>query len=195
MEIKVNRHLLKFSRLVHIYLSIALLFILLFFAVTGIFLNHPDWFERQPVERIESTIFPGKLPENGASIPPPPALIHFLQEQHGVNPTHATFEVDDNLLFVDQQKPGKSISIEMDLESGEIEAITSHRGLIATLNELHKGRHAKQLWRWLIDISAVLTVIFSLSGLLILLPQKKRIGKVIVYTLLGLPIFIFVALI
>lgn len=42
------------------------------------------------------------------------------------------------------------------------------RGLIAWLNDLHKGRHTGAAWRLFIDLFALASVVVSLSGLLIL---------------------------
>lgn len=192
---KINRNLLKVSRLLHVYLSVFLLLVLVFFAITGILLNHPDWFEGQSEESIHYVKFDSSLPVNIHSETLSPSLWHFLERELGLNKQYADVEVDGDLLFIEQQKPGVSISVEMDISTGEAEVITTHRGIIATLNELHKGRHAKQLWLWLIDISAILVVIFSLSGLLLLLPQKKRVGKIVLYSLLSLPLLIYAGII
>ncbi|MDR2212399.1 MAG: PepSY-associated TM helix domain-containing protein, partial [Pseudomonadales bacterium] len=44
----INRTLLQWSRTIHIYLSIALLTSLVFFALTGITLNHATLFGAEP---------------------------------------------------------------------------------------------------------------------------------------------------
>jgi hypothetical protein len=50
-------------------------------------------------------------------------------------------------------------------------------GLFAVLNDLHKGRDSGTAWGVLIDISAVLMTLVSLSGmLLIFFLQKKRLS-------------------
>ncbi len=50
-------------------------------------------------------------------------------------------------------------------------------GLIALLNDLHKGRDSGKGWSWLIDVSAGFLTLVSLSGLVMLFfLKKKRLG-------------------
>lgn len=47
-------------------------------------------------------------------------------------------------------------------------------GLLAVLNDLHKGRDANSSWKWLIDVIGVLLVVISMTGLLLQLFLRKR---------------------
>ena len=58
-------------------------------------------------------------------------------------------------------------------------------GLIAKLNDLHKARDTETLWIWLLDIASILLVIFSLAGLVLLLPNTYRLKRVAGYTLVA----------
>ena len=50
-------------------------------------------------------------------------------------------------------------------------------GFAAIINDLHKGRDSGDAWKWLIDISAILLVFVSLTGLvLIWFVHKHRIA-------------------
>jgi len=54
-------------------------------------------------------------------------------------------------------------------------------GKLAVMNDLHKGRHSGKLWGVLIDASAILLSIISLSGLGLLFFLKRiRTGGLIV---------------
>ncbi len=57
--------------------------------------------------------------------------------------------------------------------------------LIAVLNDLHKGRHSGNAWSWLIDISAVLIIFFSITGFIILFQGKKHRKAGVTSFLLG----------
>ena len=57
---------------------------------------------------------------------------------------------------------------------GTVEVEYQKGSIIAIMNDLHKGRHTGKYWRWLIDISAVFMLLFSLTGLIILFQQLKR---------------------
>jgi hypothetical protein len=50
-------------------------------------------------------------------------------------------------------------------------------GVFAVLNDLHKGRDTGTAWAWMIDLSAVLMTLVSLTGLLLIFfLQKKRLS-------------------
>ena len=55
---QINKNTLSLSRLIHVYVSMALLTLLLFFSVTGITLNHPEWFSENQadIEEVELAI-------------------------------------------------------------------------------------------------------------------------------------------
>jgi hypothetical protein len=58
------------------------------------------------------------------------------------------------------------------------------------MNDLHKGRDTGKGWAWLIDISAILMVIVSLSGLLMLFfLKKKRVAGTLMIVLGGIALW------
>ena len=48
------------------------------------------------------------------------------------------------------------------------------------MNDLHKGRDASSSWSWVIDASAILLVVVSLTGLGIQLFRRKRRTRALV---------------
>jgi len=53
-------------------------------------------------------------------------------------------------------------------------------GLFAILNDLHKGRDTGPAWLWVIDASAALMTLVSLTGLLLIFfLQKKRLSGLV----------------
>ena len=78
--------------------------------------------------------------------------------------------------------------VEIDQELGEVYAETTNYGLIAVLNDLHKGRYTHIVWNALIDISAIILMIFSLAGFVLLLPNEYRFRSVAKYSLIGIVI-------
>ena len=52
---------------------------------------------------------------------------------------------------------------------------------VAVMNDLHKGRDSGQVWSWLVDASAILMALVSVSGfILIFLLAKKRTSGLLV---------------
>ena len=99
-------------------------------------------------------------------------------------PTHqATLTQDGDFLFVDYRTPGATVSIEIDQVLQEAIGETTDYGFVAMINDLHKARDTTILWKWLLDISSVLLVLFSLAGFVLLLPNKFRFKRVAGYSL------------
>ncbi|MEX2367297.1 MAG: PepSY-associated TM helix domain-containing protein [Pseudohongiellaceae bacterium] len=185
----INRNLVSWSRTVHIYLSIALLLVLIFFSVTGITLNHATSLTAEPETSVQMLDGIPELPrdENDLIIASP-ELESFIRQQFGVRLSQASMIHEDDLLIIDYRAPGKIGYIEFDLVFDEIFAETTDYGLIAALNDLHKARDTTVIWNWLIDISGVILVVFSLAGFVLLLPNKYRLKKVSRYTVVALGI-------
>ena len=54
-------------------------------------------------------------------------------------------------------------------------------GLVAVMNDLHKGRDSGKVWGWMIDLSAVLMVLVSVTGMaLIFFLSKRRVSGLVV---------------
>jgi len=183
----MNPKFVSISRTIHVYLSIALLLALVFFAITGITLNNATLMTGQPSTSSETLDTLPDLPRDadGRIIESEP-LKRFLRERFGVRLDRAVLSYEDEILVVDYQAPGRMVLVEIDQELGEAFVESTDFGLVAFLNDLHKGRNVDLLWDWLIDISGVLLVIFSLAGLVLLLPNKRRFRKVLRYSAVGL---------
>ncbi|MDR0779752.1 MAG: PepSY-associated TM helix domain-containing protein [Pseudomonadales bacterium] len=182
----INRTLVQWSRTIHIYLSVALLTILLFFAFTGITLNHATDFSGEPAidERTLDTL--PALPQDAAGmIADSPELAQFLRSEFGLRRKLVTLETEDTVLLVDYRAPGRSVLLEIDAAAGTAHYEATDFGLIAFLNDLHKGRDTGVIWKHLLDISGVLAALFSLAGFVLLLPNRYRFKRITAYSLLG----------
>ena len=191
---KVNNTLLRYSRQLHIYLSVVLLVLLVFFSITGITLNHPNWVNKVQVTE-HTSILPAFLaanktpteisqPNNSREITSrvntsQVNIVQAIEKHLAINLQHASIENEDEQWFIDLQIPGESYQLTFDSTTAQLITEHTYYGLIAKLNDLHKGRHAHTLWKNIIDISGVLVVLFSLTGLLLLLPNKKKLAPTV----------------
>ncbi len=211
-----RRLAIRFAKLVrwlHIYLSMFGLAAVLFFSATGITLNHPDWFfgEAERSTRFEGKVDPGWLHLEGheteSSAEDPADLsrqvnklevVEFLRRTHGIRGALAEFRVDESECVVTFKGPGYGADAFIERDSGHYTLTQSFHGVIAVLNDLHKGRDTGVAWSILIDASAILLTFISLSGLILLFYLKLRripglivaiIGTIVVVTLflLGVP--------
>jgi len=170
----LKRRLASLSRWLHIYLSMASFAILFFFAVTGLTLNHAERFSAQP--RVAQAT--GKVELNWVKAADADvdklALVEHLRQAHGIKGALSDFRLDESQASVSFKGPGYAADAFINRETGEYELTETRSGLVAALNDLHKGRDAGPVWSWLIDASAVLMALVSLTGLVLIWFIKRR---------------------
>ena len=86
--------------------------------------------------------------------------------------------------------PGYAADAFIDRETGRYKLTITDHGLIAVINDLHKGRDTGPAWSILIDVSAVVMTLVSLSGLLLLFYLKLRRKPGLVVTIVGLAVVV-----
>ncbi len=172
-------------RWAHVYISMFSLLVMLFFGITGITLNHPDWvFGGEPVE----TTVTGDLPAESRAGEDIEFLVisEFVRQQHDVGGEVVDFGVgDDGRGSISYRGPGYAADLFFDSASGSYELTVSQDGFVGTMNALHQGRDAGSLWRWIIDISGVVLVVIALTGLGIQLFMKKRRSTALTWSAAG----------
>jgi hypothetical protein len=177
----------KVVRWLHIYVSMFGLAAVLFFSATGVTLNHPDWFfgDTQRSVQSEGEVDPkwlhpeGQYSSTSDSDEPSRhvdklAIVERLRQAHGIGGALADFKVDDTECVVTFKGPGYAADAFIDRETGHYTVTQSYHGVIAILNDLHKGRDTGPTWSFLIDASAVLLTLISLTGLVLLFYLKLR---------------------
>lgn len=179
------------SRWLHIYLSMASFAILLFFAVTGLTLNHAERFSASPrVTQIKGKVEIKWIKAEDAAVDRL-AIVEQLRQAHGVKGALSDFRLDESEASVSFKGPGYAADAFIDRETGEYELTETRSGLIAALNDLHKGRDAGRAWSWLIDASAVLMTLVSLTGLvLIWFLKRRRLSGLILACLCGVACYL-----
>jgi hypothetical protein len=191
---KVNATVLRWSRQLHIYLSVLLLVLLVFFGITGVTLNHNDWVSAPVIKESTIHIQPwsealsvdnasanGSISVNGN----PQKLneqkvLALLQAQLDFPVDKTQVEFEDDLILLDWQLAGESYQVEFTSELSTALVFHTDYGLLAKLNDIHKGRHTSVVWSAVIDISGFLVVLFSFTGLILLLPNKKKLRPTII---------------
>lgn len=181
VSLRPGKRALSVARTLHIYVSMALLLLMLFFAFTGITLNHPDWFGASNAmrEETEQPLPDFLLPVEADSADWQEAAAHWLASEWQAS--RQQVEVSEDELLLVQKGPGRYRSVVLDTEAAVVVAESLDYGLVALLNDLHKGRNSGAVWSWVIDLSAVLMLLFSLTGAFLLLPQKRRLKRSLGY--------------
>lgn len=192
-----SRAVQSWARRLHVYISMALLFVVLFFSVTGITLNRPELFEStQPNIQRSTLTLPTSLfsIQDGRLKADETAFETFLFEEANLSGVPSGLdiyaEIEGGELLIgevsmDFKGPGYNASVFVDVASEMVEVETTNYGVIALLNDLHKGRNSGEVWKWFIDITALLMIFFVLTGVCLLLPKKKTLNTSIKWTVFG----------
>lgn len=172
---QINKNTLSLSRLIHVYVSMALLTLLLFFSVTGITLNHPEWFSdyQAEIEEVELAVDLKLINNPPLSLEQITQVVEVVEQELDVSLTNAVIESSRDELFFSIKKAGENTAITLDLASGELFFERIDYGLWALLNDFHKGRNTSVFWGWIIDITSVLCIVFAISGFILAMPQRR----------------------
>jgi uncharacterized protein len=156
---------------------------LLLFAVTGFTLNHATAISAEPQVTTRSSRLPEplrlQLERIVASAGEPPAQLpravnDWLQQGFALSTEHAPLEWSADELYISLPRPGGDAWLSIDLASGETTQELTDRGWISYLNDLHKGRNTGAAWSVFIDVFAFATLIFAITGLLLLKMHSKH---------------------
>ena len=171
------KKLFSTSRMLHLYVSAALFSLLIFFCVTGITLNHIDWLSNGE-ELTTSLMLPViSIPLEQLSQLDTAPLDQLLSETLGLKKAkEISIDFELGEVTADYSLPAGYAFATLHMYQGTVEVEYQKGNIFAIMNDLHKGRHTGEYWRWLIDVSAVCMLLFSLTGLIILFQQLKRRG-------------------
>ena len=180
-------------RLAHWVIGAFILTALTFCAATGFMLNHTAWFEQEPTQHDAEYTLPAELPlpelSDDPNAPTPalaPALTAWLAEHSPISAYQLKIEAPEILL--EYQGPGSEASLTIDSESRAVAYHEQKNGIVALLNNLHKGRHVPTFWKRYMDAFAILTVLVALSGLALLVYYRKQRGSTWLWATTGITI-------
>lgn len=177
-QMNLKKLVFKFSRIIHIYLSMALLALLAFFCLTGIFLNHGDWFSNHYIDKSVALVLPERIQKaltNSRPLHKLPLndIQAYLDEKYHLSRLNQVeFDEEMGEIVLDYQLPAGFATAYLKIDGSS--TLEFRKGSIITImNDLHKGRHSGTVWPWVIDISAALMLVFSIAGLVLLLQNRK----------------------
>ncbi len=147
----------------------------LFFGVTGLTLNHPDWFGglhetiREEQGEVSETLLPG-----GDAVVDSLAIVEHLRSQHQITAAVRDFQADESQVSIAFAGPGYTADVWIDRPARTYQLTETRLGVIAVINDLHKGRDTGPAWSVVIDVSAVILVLISATGLILLVWLRRR---------------------
>lgn len=162
---------------------------MLLFSVTGITLNHSAAIEAKPkVATQEVTLGEAGIaaiadaPRSGRA-PVTAPLATAIEGAIGIDVAGREAEWSDGEAYIALPRPGGDAWVSIDRETGALTYERTDRGWISYLNDLHKGRHTGAAWSLFIDVFAVASIVFCITGLLLLQMYAK--GRSATWPLVG----------
>ena len=149
---------------------------MLLFSITGFTLNHAADIEGSPQVTQRQAQVPAALLHDlpTGPAPLPPALQAWLDSTWQIATAGREAEFSEDEVYLSLPRPGGDAWLRISLPDGQAEYERTDRGWIAWLNDLHKGRHTGEAWRWLLDSLALGCVLFAITGLLILQVHARQ---------------------
>lgn len=155
---------------------------MLLFAFTGFTLNHAVDIEGKVTLSQKQAQLPPPLLQKlstaqqrlnqnlnqNSSASLPLEVSHWLEREHQIDVAGKAVEWSPEEIYIALPRPGGDAWLRFDLGSGAMEYEKTERGMVAYLNDLHKGRNTGTAWSWFIDIFAIACLIFCITGLFLL---------------------------
>ena len=175
LVIRIRRQTAIISRWLHLYLSMISFAVIFFFAATGITLNHAEWFGgHEQVTHAQGMIPAVLLHESGDRQPDKLGIVELLRSKHRVHGAVSDFRVEDSQISISLKGPGYQADAFIDANTGNYDLTETRNGFVAVINDLHKGRDTGKVWSLVIDASAILLLLVSITGLALLWFVYKR---------------------
>jgi hypothetical protein len=174
-------------RWLHLYISVASFAIVLFFAITGITLNHAEWFNGEPPAPRRVT---GKVNEAWLSLGRDDGIakleiVEALRRQHAPKGFVSEFRIEETQCAVAFKGPGYVGEATLNRKDGTYEFNETRLGFVAVINDLHKARDSGAGWSLVVDISAVVLAAVSLTGLALIVFMKRKLATALKVTVAG----------
>ncbi|CAN5406959.1 PepSY-associated TM helix domain-containing protein [soil metagenome] len=173
------------------------------FAITGFTLNHAGSIEAHAAVTKREGRLPDAVLQAFAESravraaadktgPLPAAAVDWLAREWDVDAAGRSAEWSADEVYLPLARPGGDAWASFDTTGGDVQYERTDRGLVAYLNDLHKGRNTGAAWSWFIDVFAGACLVFCITGLFLL--QLHAGGRAATWPMVGLGIVIPVVL-
>lgn len=178
------------ARWLHLYASMLSLLVVIFFAVTGITLNHPEWVfgNAQTTQNHRGTLPLGW--QQGGEINWLKTA-EALRAAHGLRGQVSDTHTDDQEASISFRAPGYAADAFIRRADGSYTLKVVAQGPVAVLNDLHRGRDAGPAWAWLIDLSGGFLLLVAFTGFVLSLYFRKTRRAALTVALVGVGVLLF----
>lgn len=172
----IYRATLRYSRVIHTYLSMLAIVLFMFFGTTGFLLNHPAWFGVDATHTTESKI---TIPADVLASKDKLTLVECLRAR-GASGAVEKFDwpEEGEPFHVSFKSPRSQCDADITVPGGETRLTIESHGFTGLMTRLHTSREAGPVWQLLVDATAILLLLVSLTGLILWqsLPKRRMIG-------------------
>lgn len=178
----MNERALRLLRAWHGYLSAFAFLILLFFAVTGILLNHPTLSQAKPPMLTQAYVELTPVQIHALETSPEPG-----EELLNIAAAHARLEGK----LVNAQRDGDEVLIRLqgirggslvqaDLKTGKVDISVDRQYFLAVVGELHRTERAGPAWQVFVDLVAILLIAVAVLGLGLFISMRHRLKTALI---------------
>lgn len=180
------------SRMLHAYISAFAFLALMFFSVTGILLNHPDWLQgEKPAEESVTAQIPSvDIAAALKTSDPAKALAPVVETRLKPRGAYHSGEMLDGEAMLRFEGATGSTDVILDLQTGKAEATVQRATATSIVNDLHKGKNTGAVWKLLIDATALLVLALSVIGYVLFFSLRFRLRTSLILTAVSLAVFL-----
>ncbi|MCP5024906.1 MAG: peptidase [Actinomycetia bacterium] len=175
----------RWARWLHVYTSMIALLIVLFFGITGITLNHPDWTfgDATSLTTTSGTLTADPTFDDGTI--DWLTISEEIRANYDIKGSVSNFGITGTEGTITFVNPGYSADLFFDTTDDSFDLTVEEQGFVAVMNDLHKGRDSGSAWSWVIDVSAGFLVAISLTGLVMQFFLRKRRRSALIAAFVG----------
>jgi hypothetical protein len=168
----------RYARHVHAWLSAFAFLVLTFFAGTGLLLNNPNWFSTPSKDiNLQITVPPSVLTQARTLENPAPILldaVRTLVKPQTLSGAYKSSDLVDGEVDIRLIGAKGRTVMTIPLDTGLTNITVTPASRLDTLKNLHRGKKMGTLWKWVIDISAIVILILSFAGYALFFSLRKR---------------------
>ena len=174
-------------RMLHAYLSAFAFLALIFFAFTGLLLDHPNWLQGKARDRdVKLTLPPAILAAAQHAPDPSAALAAAVARRTTMIGVYKSGEIEDGQANLRLEGVKGSSTVLVDLKSGEADVTVERATATSVIEDLHRGKNASVAWRAVIDVSAIAILALSLIGYVLFFSLRFRLRTSLILTAVSL---------
>lgn len=165
-------------RILHAYLSAFAFLALMFFSITGILLNHPEWFRggKRAADERAITVWAEEIAAARRAANPAEALAATVGRHTTLRGAFKSGEILGDEALLRLEGVTGTTDIALNLQDGRAEVTVERASAVAILNDLHRGKNSGRVWAAVIDLSGALVCALSLLGYILFFSLRYRLA-------------------